>query len=484
MRLARKLTIVLALGVAVVLAVFGLLGVQREVVLYENDMRRDQHLMGRALSAAVAEVWRLDGQKRALELIQDANVREGEVRIRWVWLDSPAAAHVRESLASGEEVVVVDRNPKPDGEIPTFVPVPKIGGPRPGALALTESLRQEGRYVHASMVHTAITTVATAAVCTLIAMGIGLLFVGRPMRSLVEKARRVGAGDLTGPLALRQRDEIGELAGEMNSMCDRLAATQARLSTESQARIATLEQLRHADRLTTVGTLASGIAHELGTPLNVVAGRARMISSGEVQGAEATDSARIIGEQAARMTKIIRQLLDFARRSGPQKAKTDLKAIAAQTVALVEALAEKRAVRIHVTGDAPLVADVDAGQIQQALTNLVMNGIQAMTEGGELAVELARMRAQPPPDLGGGEGSYATIAVVDRGAGMSEGVAARIFEPFFTTKEVGEGTGLGLSVTYGIVREHGGWIGVESEIGKGSRFTMYLPSPGAPAPGA
>jgi signal transduction histidine kinase len=326
------------------------------------------------------------------------------------------------------------------------------------------------------MWHTAVATVATAGVCTLIAMGIGLLFVGRPMRSLVMKARRVGAGDLTGPLALRQRDEIGELAGEMNSMCDRLAETQDRLTAESQARLATLEQLRHAERLTTVGTLASGIAHELGTPLNVVGGRARMISSGEVTGGEATDSARIIGEQAARMTKIIRQLLDFARRRGPQKAKGDLKTIVAQAITLVEALAEKRGVPILLVGaDAPIEVDVDGGQIQQALTNLVMNGIQAMPKGGELTIEIGRTRAKSPPDVGGAEGTWATIAIVDHGDGMSEGVSSRIFEPFFTTKEVGEGTGLGLSVTYGIVREHGGWIAVDSAIGTGSRFTVHLP---------
>src|SRR5204863_590761 len=125
-----------------------------------------------------------------------------------------------------------------------------------------------------------------------------------------QKARRVGTGDLSGPLHLRQRDELGELANEINLMCERLAE-------ERGAREQATEQLRHADRLTTVGKLASGLAHELGTPLNVVRGRAKLIVDHEVEGKEVTDSARIVVEQAERMTALIRQLLDFARPRAP-----------------------------------------------------------------------------------------------------------------------------------------------------------------------
>src|SRR5262249_53447326 len=300
----------------------------------------------------------------------------------------------------------------------------------------------------------------------------------RPIRALVGKARRIGAGDLAGPLTLRQRDEIGELADEMNAMCDRLAAAAADLRTATEAQIAVLEQLRHADRLSTVGKLASGIAHELGTPLNVVSGRARMIAGGELSIAELRDSADVIVVQAQRMTRIIRQLLDFARRRGAQKAPEDLRQVARQTASLLGPIAEKRGVNLVVDGGddgPPLVAEVDVGQLQQALTNLIVNGLQAMPKGGTLTVRAERAHAQPPADHGGAEGDWLRLVVLDEGEGMTEETMAHIFEPFYTTKPVGEGTGLGLSVSYGIVKEHGGWIAMASAPGVGAEVSVYLP---------
>jgi two-component system NtrC family sensor kinase len=148
---------------------------------------------------------------------------------------------------------------------------------------------------------------------------IGVVMIGRPMRRVIEKTRRVGAGDLEGPLHIRTHDEFAKVAAALNQMCEQLKASQQAVRAEIEARLKTLEQLRHADRLKTIGTLVSGIAHELGTPLNVVSGRAGLIASGRLSPAEVADSARIIKEQVQRMTGIIRQLLDFARRKTPKR---------------------------------------------------------------------------------------------------------------------------------------------------------------------
>ncbi|HEY0710873.1 MAG TPA: ATP-binding protein, partial [Polyangia bacterium] len=120
-------------------------------------------------------------------------------------------------------------------------------------------------------------------------------------------------------------------------------------------------------------------------------------------------------------------------------------------------------------------ADVDVGLLQQALTNLVANGIQAMPKGGHLRVRLFRRRITPPPELGGTEAEFASFEVCDEGVGIPADAMSRIFEPFFTTKGVGEGTGLGLSVAYGIARDHGGWIAVTTEEGRGSCFSLFVP---------
>jgi signal transduction histidine kinase len=126
--------------------------------------------------------------------------------------------------------------------------------------------------------------------------------------------------------------------------------------------------------------------------------------------------------------------------------------------------------------DGTVRAPVDDGQMQQVLANLVTNALQATEPGGGVAVSLGHELARPPADVGGQPGSYVRVSVADTGCGMTPEVVARVFEPFFTTKEVGEGTGLGLSVAYGIVREHGGWIAVQSAPGLGSVFSVFLPT--------
>lgn len=242
-----------------------------------------------------------------------------------------------------------------------------------------------------------------------------------------------------------------------------------------EARLAAVEQLRRAERLATVGTLAAGIAHELGTPLHVVLTYAKMIASGEAQGGEVARGAGVIAEQAERMTRIIGRILDFARPRPPEKALADVAAIARAALGVLAPLAERRGVTLEFAqGPGSAAATVDVGQLQQVLVNLVMNAIQASARGARVAVEVGEARARRP-GAGAEPAEHVRVDVRDEGEGMQPERLARLFEPFFTTKPAGEGVGLGLSVSHGIVREHGGWIQVESEVGKGSRFTVHLP---------
>ncbi len=487
MRLTRKFTLALVLSLVVVLGINGVIRIRRELELFDSDMRRDALVLGHAVARAAAVVWAEAGQERALQVVTEANQRGGHVTLRWLWpaqLDRELSAAARATLMGGGDVglppTVPPRASGP-GELRTFVPV-RVGGQVVGALRLTESLGQQKGYIASSLMNTVFTTALLALLCGLIATGLGNFFVGRPLRNLVLSVRRVGAGDFSSHIPVLGQDEIGDLTREMNTMTERLAEARHRAEKEMVARVAATEQLRHADRLTTVGQLASGLAHELGTPLYVVSGRARVIASGEVQGDETRQKAEIIVEQAERMTQIIRQLLDFARQRPSQsqlgatrRAVEDLAKLARKTLDLLEPLASKRQVRLILShGEPPPSARVDAGQIQQALTNIVVNGIQAMPAGGQLTVTLGHEEAPAPGQEPGPPRPWVTIAVADQGAGMPPEALAHIFEPFFTTKDVGEGTGLGLSVTYGIINEHGGFIDVQSEVGKGSVFTLYL----------
>jgi len=270
---------------------------------------------------------------------------------------------------------------------------------------------------------------------------------------------------------------MGVLAEEMNRMSVGLAKAHERISKETHSKIAAIEQLRHADRLSTVGMLASGIAHELGTPLNVVEGHAQLICEDDKAGHNAHNNARIIITQTVRMTQIIRQLLNFARRKVLQRTPTDMMDLVTQTLAMVEPLARKNRVSTHLgNSNDSVMAMVAPGEIQQVLINILMNSIQAMPQGGTLSIEIEQTRKSFPDHVSGSEKMlFMYVSIQDTGMGMSDEIRTHIFEPFFTTKMVGEGTGLGLSVAHGIVQDHGGWIDVESEEGKGSRFLIYLP---------
>ncbi len=305
---------------------------------------------------------------------------------------------------------------------------------------------------------------------------LSIRFVVRPLNKLMNKTQQIGAGDLSGDLVLEGHDELSNLAAAMNRMCEQLALAREAVRKETEARIAALEQLRHSERLATIGHLAAGMAHELGTPLNVVTGRAKLIATENLKREEVIENSRIIREQVDRMTRIMRQLLNFARRQTARRMPSDVRTVVRQVLDMLNAAARKNRVTLDLVedGETSLIA-IDQAQIQQVLTNLVMNGIQAMPNGGRLELRMGVERARRPARESSEEKDFLAIRVRDQGVGISEENRKHLFEPFFTTKEMGKGTGLGLSIAHGIVEEHGGWIEVESEIGKGSCFTVYLP---------
>jgi two-component system NtrC family sensor kinase len=483
MRLTRRLTLALACAILAVLGADGFLRVQRKAALFESEIRRDAELLSRTIAGAAARIWSTAGEAQARDLVEYANQRQEDVSIRWVWLDAPQGS------PRGPEVprqaigpLARDRSRSlrwrpPGASAESLYAYQPIAIPLANrAIEVRESLEPERAYVRETIRGGVVTTLILVALCAAVAMVIGSLFVGGPVRRLVDQARRIGQGDLSARPRVSQRDEIGQLAAEMNTMCERLEETRERLDVETAARISALEQLRHADRLTTVGKLAAGLAHEVGTPLNVITGHAQLIADEYANGSPARENAQVISQQADRVTAIIRQLLDFARQRSPRPTHQDLAALVRDTTSLLAALAHKRGVTFEL--DLPrdeVWARIDAGQMKQAVTNLVVNGIQSMPEGGRLTLRVERRRVHPPADHDGGVGDYHCLEVCDQGVGIEPAHLSRVFEPFFTTKDVGEGTGLGLSVSHGIVREHGGWIGVESAPGAGSRFAIFLP---------
>ncbi len=473
MQLARKITLPLALSAFLALGVSAWLSVREAVALHHADVERDQGIAGRVLLAALErERARGSWEEGSVALLAAANRDPQNTQVRVAPLGELSLNDAqREALGNGEAVIV--RNVWDSAE--TWMPLTLPDG-RAGVLWMQETLVAEREIIGRIITNHVINFGSLGLLWAIVAIWLGAVVVGRPMRSLAEKARRVGRGDYSGPLDIQQADEIGELAREMNHMCDELLASQERIGREVNARETAQAQLRHADRLTTVGLLAAGIAHELGTPINVVSVRARMIATGEVEGDEAKSNATIINDQTAQMTRIIRQLLDFARRSAPTMTRFSLRGVAQRSLEVLEALAEKARCTLEMNpGGDDVMVHGDPNQLEQVVANLVINSVQAMPSGGPVEVTVSRVRATPPADVGGPEADYARLDVRDRGEGIPAEDLPRVFEPFFTTKPVGDGNGLGLPVAWGISRDHHGWIAVDSALRQGTTFSLFLP---------
>ncbi len=489
MKLAAKLVAIILLEIIVLLAVDGYLAVQRETRLFQTDMQRDAHWLGNTLKAFVTETWQSEGPEQALSLLARANDQQSMLRIRWVWTDATAAPAFRPlaspadvaPVAAGRETALPVADHSGRRFLCTCIPV-DVPSDRPGAIELAEPLSQLDAFAYSITLKNTILAGVLTATGGVTVVVLGLFLVGRPLDRLAEKARQVGQGDLTVSLVPRGHDELANVADSMNDMCRQLADAQEETRVEQERRIAAIEQLRHTDRLRTVGRLSASIAHELGTPLNTISIRSGMIAGGGLNDGEILENARIVKSQCERMTNIIRGLLDYARPRAPRRGLADLRQVARDTIEMLSPLAAKHhaAIALNEHSSSSCLAMVDVDQIQQVLTNLLVNALQATPPASHVEVEV---RCDDVPPQAGRQATTdrsVCIAVRDDGGGISDENLKNIFEPFFTTKDVGDGTGLGLSVAYGIVQEHGGRIEATSQPGAGSCFSVYLPAPRPP----
>ncbi len=224
------------------------------------------------------------------------------------------------------------------------------------------------------------------------------------------------------------------------------------------------EQLRHADRLATIGQLAAGVAHELNEPLGNILGFAQLAKKSPKLSTQVEKDLKNIETASLYAREIIKKLMTFARQLPPKKVPVNLNDIVTDGIYFFDARCVKADIQLvcRLAPDLPMIT-ADPGQINQALVNLVVNAIQAMPEGGTLTIETR------VTETGIG------VVVEDTGTGISEDITNQIFVPFFTTKDINEGTGLGLAVVHGIVTSHGGKITVKTEVGKGTRFLIDLP---------
>ncbi len=267
--------------------------------------------------------------------------------------------------------------------------------------------------------------------------------------------RKMPENDI-GPFLNEERDLIEAIAKELTFIIER------KISLQEKSRLQ--EQLRHADRLATIGKLAAGIAHELNEPIGNILGFAQLIKRSEGLGHQVVKDLNKIVNASLYSRDIIRQLLIFARMMPSKMVLVNMNKIVNDAFSFLEARCNKEGIKVrkHFSKDLPDF-EADPSQITQILVNLIVNAIDAMPGGGTINIKTNY------------EKGNLILSVEDSGAGMSEDVRKQIYLPFFTTKDVGQGTGLGLSVVHGIVEAHRGTISVQSEIGKGSKFFVTFP---------
>ncbi|MGI9470685.1 MAG: sensor histidine kinase [Rubripirellula sp.] len=482
MRLAAKLVLLFLFGLLLIVGVFSYLTIRQDQLAQAEHQRFASELV-KSLEPTIEKAIR-DDRASEIPMPFQRSPRLERVTLRWVEL-SPIQDASRQpaplNMIIAQRELTTVRMPDRSGEefVYTYVPFTSRGpdGTKAGKVEVATPDTGSNDRFRRSLMTSLVALLGVATLSGLVILVGGIRMVGKPLNELIDKVHRVGEGDFSGPVQLDSKDELGRLGSALNEMCDQLVQQRHDLESATASRIETVEQLRHAERLNTVGRMAAGIAHEVGTPLNVVTGRAELIASGELTTEATRDSALAIHSEAQRITKIVRELLDFARQSTPQRSNQNLNDLVKVTFNLMEPLAGKHHTSLSIDlPDQELDANIDAGQIQQVLTNLVVNAIQSTGEDGNVKIGLESTQAIPPHHPTSSAKTYRRITISDDGEGIEEADLAHIFEPFYTTKDVGEGTGLGLSISHGIVQEHDGWIDAQSQTGHGSTFAVYLPA--------
>jgi two-component system NtrC family sensor kinase len=361
-----------------------------------------------------------------------------------------------------------------------------------GVLDIVYSLGEIDNSMRKSTITIAAASVGFIALASLLVSVFVHRLIYLPLRDLETGAKRLASGELEQPIPVRSGDEFGRLAGSFNSMTDAVRNSRAELrewghtleqkveQRTQELRVAEAEAAR-GDKLASVGLLAAGVAHELNNPLTGILTFSHLLRKKMPEGSADAEDLDLVIRETRRCAAIIKRLLDFAREKKPERKFVDLNRVVTETERIVERPAHVHDIEIELDLDRDLPqAWVDEDQIKQVIMNMLVNAQHAIEEKGRITIRTRRCPAPRRPEPGAAPVDMVEIAIIDTGCGIPDKDMPRIFDPFFTSKEVGKGTGLGLSVSHGIVRAHRGAIEVESKVGQGTTFRVFLPlEPGA-----
>lgn len=369
--------------------------------------------------------------------------------------------------------------------------VKKVTTEEIGSVKLILSLKSVNTSIASATITAILLTIFVLLLSTILLMLL-VKVITKPIKLLVDITDQVSHGDLTQKVDIEQHDEIGHLAKTFNKMIeslkgsrDEIEAYNRNLEEKIVERTLALEetqsQLIQSEKMSAIGQLAAGVAHELNNPLGGILGYAQFaLEKMNKNNPEDNPNKEVEGyirylsyieNQAKRCKSIVQNLLRFSRSTHTTEVENvDINKVIMETQTFVEHQLHMKQITLEIetTDNMPIIM-ANGGQLQQVFTNLIINAMHASKFDSIIKITTGFSPAV------GEFGGTVEIKVIDQGIGISDEIVNKIFEPFFTTKEVGKGTGLGLSLSYGIIRDHGGEIKVESEVGKGTTFTIILP---------
>ncbi|MFO7983440.1 MAG: ATP-binding protein [Desulfuromonadales bacterium] len=470
-----SLLLFLVLPLIGVLSLAGYFSLQRLEQEVEKRMQEDIELIARAIRGPL-EYSMEQGREGSIEKALSSVFRFGRVYGAYVYdKDGKRIAssgpsepvvgtrHLAELAAEGDRKGEYRHEADGQQVYSYFVPLSDSGGLNTGLLQLTREGSDFKNYIN-QVRHQALVLLI---LLSLLLLGIVVYghhrLIGRNLGLLVRSMSRIEGGDRDHRASFSGPREIRQLTQGMNAMLDSIERSERKLDSQRQEQAQLERRLQQSEKMAAIGQLAAGVAHELGTPLSVVSGKAQRMQRRNELPEIATTEFREIRDAVQRMEHIVRQLLDFGRGNGLRLRPTAFADIAECAASQVRDEAAGKGVALTVTGPRPSpVLPIDRVRLEQALVNLVRNAVQATGPGGQVYLEWF--------DRTGEIG----FRVTDDGPGVPEENHARLFEPFFTTKPVDQGTGLGLAVAQAAVRDHAGRLEVDrSDLG-GASFSIII----------
>ena len=492
--LTTRLVILLMLALMIITGAYDYTRLVRERSRFVEQTREDQRIFAETLALAVRQNLRRGRTTEELEeLLNEIVTRPGFIAVT---IFGPAGKVVAQNVASGAASPTVDKTVREtlatEEAVSALVTTDSVQmlryvqpfrwpGGQAGAIEVQQTLEEVDRKFRHEIRERVVSRLGLLVAFVLSIVALTRWSIARPIRAVIQGARAVGRGDLTQQVQLGRRDEIGQLADEFNRMASNLQAARQEIFRQAEERLRLEQEVQQVQRLAAVGMLATEVAHEIGTPLNIISGRTEMLDRVIPRDHPERRHLDVVLKQTERISGIIRSLLDYARPQRPMLRQEELLPILARVADLLLGRCRAKQVRIQLdlpVGLPPILGDAD--RLQQLFLNLLVNALDASPAAGTIRVTTGPDPVLPDEDRigivpGKAEGPCLAIHIVDRGKGIPPEQLDQIFQPFFSTKRRGQGTGMGLPIVEEIVRAHRGEIEILSIPENGTEAIVRLP---------